>query len=288
MGLFDKINLLHIFMFIVFIIGILLIIITFEAYSKLTQQCSSNSLKNKLQISIIIGTVFAITSIGYFICVMKKSCKCNIGLKASWQLYTFVVISTGMGVGLLLLSNGIKNDLKQPNCNINLNYIPDILFGLSIAQIIMSVLYFVWIIYSGAPQGSKKPPIEEDSDEVKSIRALAEEATILENEKSSRTQKINELKSELTKLKQSENSYTLRGKKAPDNIRKSIKEKSSQIARESTRVAEMDKKLTNISSLMSGGSSEQSDSGSTASSLLSTSSKEIKKIDDDDEDITIP
>lgn len=178
MGLLDKINLLHVFMFILFVIGLLLIITTFSAYSKLGSDCTSPGLRTKLRWAIGIGTVFFTLSIGYSVCVTRKGCKCDFGERATWKIYAMLIALMGMGGGLLALSTGIKSDLKK--CNVNLGSIPDIITGLAVVQIVLPALYIAWIVYSGRPLGSKKvtEEVEEESDESLALKAQSERSAI--------------------------------------------------------------------------------------------------------------
>jgi uncharacterized membrane protein YgcG len=162
MGLFDKYNLLHVFMVILFVIGVLLLITAFTAYSKLGNTCTSGSLRTKLRWAIGLGTTFASLSIGYAICIYKSGASCQLGESADWKIYSMLVTLMGMGIGLVVLTNGIKSDLKEPGCSVDLGSTPDILLGIAICSIVIPVLYIVYIIKTGRPQGSKQ--VEEESD----------------------------------------------------------------------------------------------------------------------------
>lgn len=151
MDFFSKINLLHLFMFLLFIIGLLLIIITFSAYSKLGTDCKSQGLRTKLRWAICIGTTFISLSIGYTICISRQDSNCDFGERANWKTYIMLILLMGMGGGLLTLSTGIKKDLS---CNIDLGSTPDILTALSIAQIILPILYIIWILYMNKTENS--------------------------------------------------------------------------------------------------------------------------------------
>jgi hypothetical protein len=178
MGLFDKINLLHLFMFLLFVIGLLLLITAFSAYSKLTVGCTSASLKTKLRLAIGLGTTFVTIAIGYTVCVSKKGSMCQFGQRANWKIYTMLTTLMAMGGGLLVLATGIKSDLASPSCNVDLGVTPDILTGLGIAQIALPALYIVYILYSGLPKGSEKVEVEveEEDEEPESDESLTLEA----------------------------------------------------------------------------------------------------------------
>jgi hypothetical protein len=174
MGLFDKINLLHLFMFLIFVIGLLLLITAFSAYSKLTVGCTSASLKTKLRLAIGLGTTFVTIAIGYTVCLSKKGSMCQFGQRANWKIYTMLTTLMAMGGGLLVLATGIKSDLASPSCNVDLGVTPDILTGLGIAQIALPALYIVYILYSGLPKGSEKVEVEEEPESDESLTLEAE------------------------------------------------------------------------------------------------------------------
>lgn len=171
MGLFDKINLLHLFMFLLFTIGILLLIIAFKAYSKIVNSCTSVSLRTKLRWAIGVGATFVTLSLGYSMCIYKAGNTCQFGQRSDWKIYTMLVVLMGMGVSLVVLANGIKSDLKSQGCDIDLGDIPDLLMGLAIVQIVLPVLYIVYIIKTGIPSGSKKPIVDEESDLSKKMKS---------------------------------------------------------------------------------------------------------------------
>jgi hypothetical protein len=183
MSFLDKINLLHLFMIMLFTIGLLLIITSFNAFSKIGN-CNSGSLKTKLRWAIGIGTTFFTLALGYGVCIYKAGNTCSFGKRANWKIYMMLAALMGMGICLLVLTFGIKDELKKPGCNIDLGGAPDILTVLAFAQIFVPALYIGWIIYSGNPQGSKRDDEEEDSDEYASIKAESERSAINKRRKS--------------------------------------------------------------------------------------------------------
>ena len=165
MSIFDKNNLLHIFMFVLFIIGLLLVILSFSSYSKLEDKCSTVGLRAKLRIAIGIGSVFISLSIGYLMCVTISGCNCDIGDYNSWKIYTMLGMLFSMGGGLLLLILGIKNDLKSVDCDVDLGATPTILMVLSIIQIVLPVLYILWIIYQKNFDKNNNNKVDEQDEE---------------------------------------------------------------------------------------------------------------------------
>jgi hypothetical protein len=154
-------------MFITFVIGVLLIILTFNAYSNLGS-CTSEGLRYKLKVAIILGTIFITIPIGYAFCLGNTKCNCDFGANAIWKINSLLVVSMGMGIGLLTLAIGIKNNLKDDDCNVDLGAMPDVLLGLSIAQISISIICIVaFLLYNRKDElneGSKIEDVDDDSE----------------------------------------------------------------------------------------------------------------------------
>ena len=145
------------FMLITFIIGVLLIILTFNAYSNLGS-CTSYGLRYKLKAAIILGTIFITIPIGYAFCIGNPKCNCDFGENAIWKINSLLVVSMGMGIGLLTLAIGIKNNLKDDDCNVDLGATPDVLLGLSIAQISISITCIIaFLLYNRKDEPSEEP-----------------------------------------------------------------------------------------------------------------------------------
>jgi hypothetical protein len=164
---------LHFFMFMLFIIGLLLIIISFFAYSKLKSECTSSSLKTKLRIAIAIGSALFAIAIGYFYCINDSHCQCSFDLGDRLKINIMVGFSLLAGVGLLILTLGIKTELKNPNCTVDLGILPTMLIVLSAVQIVGSVGYIIRMVGKGFPPKQPKIVEQEDSDDTIEINALA-------------------------------------------------------------------------------------------------------------------
>ena len=246
-------NLLHIFMFLLFAIGILLLMITLSADSKLGTDCTSKDLRTKLRMAIILGTVFLTISLGYAVCVMKKGCKCDFGQRATWKIYTMLAVLMGMGGFLLYLTLGIHSDLKKDGCKVDLGVIPTILMWLSIVQIVLPIMYIAYIVYTGKkPKGTKKKVVEpEDDDDVSELRALAEESTQLVDEKK-------DLNKDLSKLRIKLGSQKKKARSSKKNdLRTDIATTQAQIAKKQKAIKTIDSQLSNVQSQLSGGESEE-------------------------------
>jgi hypothetical protein len=246
-------KLLHLFMFFLFVVGLLLIITTFTAYSKLDATCTSDSLRGKLRWAIGIGTTFVTLAIGYMVCLTKEGCKCDFGERSDWKIYTMLIVLMGMGGGLLALTIGIKNDVNSADCHIDLGGVPDILMALSIAQLVIPVLYIIYITVKGLPKGKTtkdeeddKEDDEEDDDESLALEAESRREAIDSRRRSrykkSIAKKEEELSSVLDKIEEARS----RGKSNPkdkekrDLLVKQLKEDNSELSEIGSSVSESD------------------------------------------------
>ena len=231
---------LHLFMFLLFVIGLLLLMTSFTAYSKLDDTCRSDGLRSKLRLSICIGTVLVTLSIGYMVCLNKGGCKCDFGERSDWKIYSMLGVLMVMGGGLLALTIGIKNDAKKDGCHIDLGSIPDILIGLSIAQIIIPIAYIVYIV-TNLPKNKKtkndeEEEEEEDDDESLALEAESRREAIDKRRKIRYKASIAKKEEELSKVNDRIENARSRGKSNPkdkakrDLLAKQIKEESKQMS----------------------------------------------------------
>ena len=171
-------NLLHLFILILFVLGILLIITTFSAYSKLSDSCkeATSGLRNKLRWAICLGTSFITIAIGYSICINASGCECSFGEKADWKIYSLLVLLMAMGGCMAALSLGIKSDLKTDNCDIDLDGLPDAIMYISIGLIVLPFIYFVYVAWSKNPLGKSKEEPKKEEPKGKEYKARQAEA----------------------------------------------------------------------------------------------------------------
>ena len=242
-------KLLHLFMFFLFVVGLLLIITTFTAYSKLDATCTSDSLRGKLRWAIGIGTTFVTLAIGYMVCLTKEGCKCDFGERSDWKIYTMLAVLMGMGGGLLALTIGIKNDVNSADCHIDLGGVPDILMALSIAQLVIPVLYIIYIAVKGLPKGkTKKDENEDEEDDDESLALEAESRReAIDNRRRSRYKKsIAKKEEELSSVQDKIEEARSRGKSNPkdkakrDLLAKQLKEENSELSEIGSSVSESD------------------------------------------------
>ena len=231
-------NLLNLFMFSLFVIGLLLIITAFTADSKLDVTCTSNSLRGKLRWAIGIGTTFVTLAIGYMVCLKKEGCSCDFGERTDWKIYTMLAVLTGMGGGLLVLTIGIKNAVNSDDCHIDLGVVPDVLMALSIAQLVIPTLYIIYIATKGLQKGKKKEEEEWEEEDDESIALEAESRReAIDNRRRARYKKIIAKKEEqLSVVRDKIEQARARGKSNPkykakrDLLVKQLKEEKSELS----------------------------------------------------------
>lgn len=139
-------NYLYVFIGILFIIGLLLVTMSFYAYSKLGVQCVSDSLKTKLRIAIVIGSALLALAAGFYICIRHASCVCPSLGESTNEMYFMTGFSLISGIILMILTFGINSDLKDPSCNVDLGMFPWFLGGIATIQIVLSVVYIIYTI----------------------------------------------------------------------------------------------------------------------------------------------
>jgi hypothetical protein len=240
-------------MFLLFVVGLLLIITTFTAYSKLDATCTSDSLRGKLRWAIGIGTTFVTLAIGYMVCLTKEGCKCDFGERSDWKIYTMLAVLMGMGGGLLALTIGIKNDVNSPDCHIDLGSAPDILMALSITQLVIPALYIIYIAEKGLPKGkTKKNENDDEEDDYESLALEAESRReAIDNRRRSRYKKsIAKKEEELSVVQDKIEEARSRGKSNPkdkakrDLLVKQLKEENSQLSEIGSSVSESDDSIS--------------------------------------------
>jgi len=135
------------FIGLLFVIGLLLIITSFRAYSKLNELCSKK-LRTHLRWCMSIGSVLITISIMYMTCVKNQGCKCDFDIDAGWKIYLTLFILVVMGIILVSLASGIRSEIKSGQCKDNLGSLPSILMGIGITLIVLPVIYIGILIYT--------------------------------------------------------------------------------------------------------------------------------------------
>lgn len=169
---------LHILAGFILLLGILLNILSFYAYSKLKSNCEvSGNLKTNLRISICIGSFFTAAAISFFVCTSN----CDIETDKKWLIYSILFFMLIMGIYLSILTSNIKSQLKE--CQEDIGSLPTILLLLSIIEVSVIVIGAVIYIYNSNKK-NKKTDKNSSSDEDK------------DKDNTSKFSTIDELKSE--------------------------------------------------------------------------------------------
>ena len=145
---------LNSFMIFLFIIGLLLTILSFHTYNKLTN-CFSATLRSNLRSSIVIGSILMALPIGFLIC--KKKCNCEFDQKQSWQMYAILVSLIILGIYISILAKNIKDETTK--CNIDLGMIPRLLYWISVIQAVIPSIYLAYLAYDKTKDKLKSQPL---------------------------------------------------------------------------------------------------------------------------------
>lgn len=259
-------NFLHIFMASTTIIGLLLVVTSIYTYSKLNAQCTSGSLRTKLQWAIGLGTTFMSLGVGYVICVNMSGCECpfdnNTGDKK--KLYGLLISLVVLGSAILPITVGIKNDLND--CNVDIGVLPSMLIGIASLQIALPVIFIVYTMISGMK--SKKVEVNEEDDESDESKAAKEESRKSSLDKQMRNKLISRLNKQEADLSHIElNLLNLGNKKPnPDDLRQ-----KELLIREIQNTREKIKGVGQSSSMSSSSSSSSSLPSSSLPSFRPTS-----------------
>lgn len=246
-------NRLTLFIGLLFVIGILLVITSFMAYSKLTESCKSKKLRTYLRWCVIIGSVLLTISIMYIVCTTKKGCKCDFDIDAGWKIYLTLFILVTMGGLLVFLASGIRSEIKSAGCNVDLGSLPSVLMGIAITQIVLPVIYTGIVVYTGK-SGSTRP--EEEESTMSRMESSRAEQSALDKQRSDRlTAHIAKLRVKLSKANDEAEKYETRGKDIPPKVR------AEQVKLEN-QLSKFQKRLSSVGSTTSSSSSRSSSSSS--------------------------
>ena len=249
-------TLLHIFIMIMFVVGVTLAYTTFSAYSKLQATCASARLRLNLRIAMIIAAMFITVSMGYVACSSASSCRCSFGDSAGTKLYVLLALVMGMGIYLIILAGQVSDDMKI--CAVAVGPITDVLMGFGIAMSVIPLLYLSALHYSNkGVLGSSNIDDEEDSDEVVMMKRMAEEQTQLNKTRASVAKNLAALKVKEATAVSEVSSYESRGKKAPDNKMAQVTLLKAQVSRRTSDIAKLDSEISSKSSMLEGKSASK-------------------------------
>jgi len=255
-------NRLTLFVVLLFVIGLILVIISFTAYSKITESCKSKKLRSYLRWCVGVGSVLLTIGIMYFVCTKKEGCKCDFDIDAGWKIYLTLFILVVMGGFLVYLVAGIQREIKSGGCDIDLGSLLEVLWGISIAQIVLPLIYTGIVLYtkkSGSSLSKDDDEYYEDEGESENRERLADKSIELEKDISSIDKQLTKYTTELSALKREKVK-----KKDLDASRKKIKVVSSKISGLENRLKKAKSDHSSIESKLSSGAT--SSSGSSVSS----------------------
>jgi len=208
----------------------------------------------------------------YFVCTKRKGCKCDFNIDAGWKIYLTLFILVAMGGFLVYLVAGIQSEIKSGGCDIDLGSLPGVLWGISIAQIVLPLIYTGIVLYTGKSGSSRSKDDDDDDDddegdeyyedknESENRERLAHKSIELEKDISSLDKQLTKYTSELNALKRKKVK-----KKDLDTRRTEIKIVSSKISDLEKRLKEAKSEHSSVESqLISGGSSRSSSSASSS------------------------
>lgn len=257
-------NRLTLFIVLLFVIGLILVITTFTAYSKITESCKSKKLRSYLRWCVGVGSVLLTIAIMYFVCTKREGCKCDFNIDAGWKIYLTLFILVAMGGFLVYLVTGIQREIKTDGCDIDLGSLPGVLWVISIAQIVLPLIYSGIVLYTGK-NGSSRSKDDDEGDEgdeyyegeneSENIERLAHKSIELEKDISSLDKHLTKYTTELSALKREKVK-----KKDLDARRKKIKIVSSKISGLENRLKTAKSTHSSIESQLSSGSVSSSNS----------------------------
>jgi len=264
-----------------FVIGVLLLIISFSVYSTLTEDCSSDDIREKLKISIIIASVLVSISVGYGLCVVRGACDCNFGNTSNAKINTILLFLIALGTTLLWLNYGIKSDLNKTGCNVSAGVLPDILIGICFFQVIVPGLYLIALLTKLYDDDSDDSYDSGDSDNID--EQLIELKDNLLKRKVVTEKELLKAKTKLSESQQITNSVKKKGKKSRKirakhmALRRRVNIIRNDLTSIKTKLSEVDSKIE--SSVLSDSDSDIDDNqsslgGASSNPFLSLESEE--------------
>lgn len=128
------------FMSIIFIIGIVLTIISWDIDAKIQKlNCPSSSLKTSNKIVLCIGVTFIVSSLSFYLC----SSKCGSVIRG-FNYMIYVVSMLLLGIVLIVLGSIISGESSKPECANSGNY--STIWGLGVVIVILC-LSFLYMRY---------------------------------------------------------------------------------------------------------------------------------------------
>lgn len=133
------------FVILLLIIGILLTLTSFSAYSRLTEKCTSVNLRTYLRWCIIVGSILITVGVMFFTCTNASGCICKFDIDSAVKQYVLLSILLVMGIFIMVITGKIENELKKDGCNVDLGFLTTSLWLLGSFQVAIPVLFVIGI-----------------------------------------------------------------------------------------------------------------------------------------------
>ena len=133
------------FVILLLIIGILLTLTSFTAYSRLTDKCTSKNLREYLRWCIILGSILITVGVMFFTCTNASGCVCKFDIDSTVKQYVLLSILLVMGIFIMVITGKIQNELKKDGCDVNLGFLTTSLWFLGSFQVAIPLLFVIGI-----------------------------------------------------------------------------------------------------------------------------------------------
>jgi hypothetical protein len=133
--------------FVLFVTGIIMLIISFSALSKLKETCTSKSLRTYLRVSVAFGTTMVAVFLGYIACITH--CECNFTQFSLNKRMVVLGLLFVLGIPMIIIATNIKKEIENKKCDTDLNNLPDVLLGISISWLVLPALCLGYTIWKG-------------------------------------------------------------------------------------------------------------------------------------------
>jgi len=135
----------NLFVILLLIIGILLTLTSFTAYSRLTRKYTSNNLRKYLRWCIILGSILITIGVMFFTCTNASGCVCKFDIDSTIKQYVLLSILLVMGIFIMVITGKIQNELKNYRFDANLGFLTTSLWLLGSFQIAIPLLFVIGI-----------------------------------------------------------------------------------------------------------------------------------------------
>jgi len=143
------------FVILLLIIGILLTLTSFTAYSRLTDECTSKNLRTYLRRCIILGSMLISVGVMFFTCTNSSGCVCKFDIDSTVKQYVLLSVLLVMGISIMVITDKIQNELKNNGCNVNIGFLTTSLWLLGSFQVAIPLLFVIAIFVNKREQVAK-------------------------------------------------------------------------------------------------------------------------------------